>query len=61
MPRGPSYAGMPFSIIARMSARPLSWPTGAAPALHSLMPLYFAGLWLAVNIAPGMSSEPAAK
>ena len=35
-------------------------PTGFAPALHSLMPLYLAGLWLAVTIAPGMSSEPLA-
>ena len=34
---------------------------GAAPARHILMPLYCAGLWLAVNIAPGTSSEPAAK
>src|SRR4051812_45369337 len=25
------------------------------------MPLYLAGLWLAVNIAPGMSSDPEAK
>src|SRR3954451_21679477 len=34
---------------------------GAAPARHILMPLYWAGLWLAVNIAPGTSSDPAAK
>ena len=34
---------------------------GAAPARHSLMPLYFAGLWLAVNIAPGRARLPEAK
>ena len=45
----------------RISTSPESWPIGAAPARHSLMPLYCAGLWLAVNIAPGTSSEPAAK
>ncbi len=28
-------------------------PIGCAPARQSLMPLYCAGLWLAVNIAPG--------
>ncbi len=44
-----------------MSRRPESEPTGAAPARHSLMPLYCAGLWLAVNIAPGRSSRPEAK
>src|SRR6266498_4051939 len=44
-----------------MSARPVSCPTGAAPARHSLMPLYWAGLWLAVNIAPGASRCPDAK
>ena len=31
----------------------MSSPTGAAPARQSLMPLYCAGLWQAVNIAPG--------
>ena len=44
-----------------MAVSPDSWPIGAAPARHSLMPLYCAGLWLAVNIAPGRSSDPAAK
>src|SRR4051812_9282558 len=44
-----------------MVARPESWPMGAAPARHILMPLYWAGLWLAVNIAPGRPREPAAK
>lgn len=44
-----------------MSARPVSWPTGAAPARHILMPLYWAGLWEAVNMAPGRSRLPEAK
>ncbi len=35
-------------------------PTGFAPALQSLIPLYLAGLWLAVIIAPGMSRNPLA-
>ena len=35
--------------------------SGAAPARHSLMPLYWAGLWLAVNIAAGASRRPDAK
>ena len=47
--------------MALISARPVSWPIGAAPARHILMPLYSAGLWLAVNIAAGLSSVPAAK
>lgn len=46
---------------AAMVASPVSWPTGRALARHSLMPLYWAGLWLAVNIAPGQSSLPEAK
>ena len=33
-------------------------PTGRAPARHSLMPLYWGGLWLAVTIAPGMPRSP---
>ena len=44
-----------------MSRSPESEPTGAAPARHILMPVYFAGLWLAVNMAPGRSSRPEAK
>ncbi len=40
---------------------PVSWPIGAAPDRHTLMPLYWAGLWDAVNITPGLSSEPEAK
>ena len=40
--------------------RPLSMPTGRAPDKQNLRPLYWAGLWDAVNIAPGASSAPAA-
>jgi hypothetical protein len=39
----------------------VSCPIGVAPARQSLMPLYLAGLWLAVNIAPGRPSVPEAK
>ena len=35
-----------------MVTSPESCPIGAAPARHILIPLYCAGLWLAVNIAP---------
>ena len=51
----------PAATISLIWVRPVCSPTGAAPARHSLMPLYCAGLWLAVNIAPGASSLPAAK
>ena len=51
----------PDATISLICCRPLCSPTGAAPARHSLMPLYFAGLWLAVSIAPGASSRPDAK
>ena len=34
---------------------------GRAPARHILIPLYWAGLCEAVNMAPGASSVPAAK
>ncbi|CPU62201.1 Uncharacterised protein [Mycobacteroides abscessus] len=33
----------------------MSVPTGRARDRHSLIPLYRAGLWLAVNIAPAAS------
>ena len=49
------------AAIALISARPLSSPTGRAPARQSFMPLYWAGLCEAVNMAPGASSFPAAK
>jgi len=42
-------------------SRPVASPTGAAEARHILMPLYWAGLCDAVNIAPGASSLPDAK
>ena len=51
----------PDATISLICVRPVCSPTGAAPARHSLMPLYCAGLWLAVNIAPGASSVPDAK
>ena len=49
---------VPAATVALICARPVSSPTGAAPARQSLMPLYCAGLWLAVNIAPGASRRP---
>ncbi len=39
--------------VALISTRPVSSPTGRAPARHNLMPLYWAGLCEAVNMAPG--------
>ena len=33
-------------------------PIGCAPARHIFMPLYCAGLWLAVNITPAWPSRP---
>ena len=48
----PSVAA-PEAIRSRISCNPVSAPTGTAWARHILMPLYWAGLWLAVNIAPG--------
>ena len=44
-----------------MADSPVSKPTGTAFARQSLMPLYWAGLWLAVNIAPGTPRCPEAK
>ena len=46
--------------MAWISASPVSRPIGRAPAWQSLSPLYRAGLWEAVNIAPGASRLPAA-
>jgi hypothetical protein len=57
----PGPAGSPAWARSRISASPLSIATGCAPARQSLMPLYSAGLWLAVNIAPGASRWPLAK
>ena len=44
---------------SRPARSPGRWPR--RPARHSLMPLYRAGLWLAVNIAPGRPRWPDAK
>jgi hypothetical protein len=41
--------------MALISPSPVSSPIGAAPARQSLIPLYWAGLWLAVIIAAGAS------
>ena len=57
--RGPTPSST-VDEVARISARPLSMPTGLAPARQNLTPLYCAGLCDAVNIAPGRSSTPAA-
>ena len=38
-PAGPVPSGTPAATICRSSASPVSWPTGLAPARHSLMPL----------------------
>ena len=46
------------ATISLICCSPVCSPTGAAPARHILIPLYCAGLWLAVNIAPGASSVP---
>ena len=52
-PTGSPEAGTGSATMSRIWARPESCPTGVAPARHILIPLYWAGLWLAVNIAPG--------
>ena len=51
----------PAATRSRMSSSPVSAPTGAAWARHSLIPLYCAGLCDAVNIAPGRPHAPEAK
>ena len=51
----------PFSMISRITCNPDSLPIGLAPLLHNFIPLYFAGLWLAVNIIPGKFNFPEAK
>ena len=56
----PVLGGVSASTSRWMSVSPVSWPTGDAPARHSLIPLYLAGLWLAVNMAPGRSRLPEA-
>ena len=59
-PAAGSAAPISSAARSRISASPVSVPTGSAPARHSLMPLYRAGLWLAVNIAPGRPRLPLA-
>ncbi|CFE84491.1 Uncharacterised protein [Mycobacterium tuberculosis] len=61
VPGVPSYRATPAIRSSRMAVSPVSAPTGLAAARHILMPLYAAGLWLAVNIAPGQSNSPEAK
>ena len=60
---GPSaaHSSSSASAVAWISARPVSRPMGRAPDWHSFSPLYRAGLWDAVNMAPGASRLPAAK
>ncbi len=54
-------ASPPRSTIALTSRRPVSSPTGFAPEMQNFSPLYCFGLWLAVSMMPGTSSEPEAK
>ena len=51
----------PPATRSRISARPVSSPTGRASLRQSFIPLYCAGLWLAVNIAPARPRCPEAK
>ncbi len=51
----------PAATASLIWTSPVASPIGAADARQSLMPLYWAGLWLAVNIAAGASSRPEAK
>ncbi len=58
---GAPTGGSPASVSALIRPRPVSSPTGLAPARHSLIPLYCAGLCDAVSMAPGASYSPAAQ
>ena len=60
---GLTAVGPPPSRSAsdRISPRPVSSPTGAAPARQNFSPLYWGGLWLAVTLTPGTSRSPEAK
>ena len=49
------------SARAWISFRPDSEEMGWAPAFAILMPLYSAGLWLAVKVAPAALRDPQAK
>ena len=53
--------GVPSLTKFSMVTSPDSLPIGLAPLKQSLIPLYAAGLWLAVNMAPGRLSFPEAK
>ena len=55
--RGRRVGGSPAATRSRTADRPVSMPSGTAYARHILMPLYCAGLWLAVNIAPGTAER----
>ena len=50
-----------FADSSLTRSRPESMPTGRAPARQNLMPLYWAGLCEAVNMAPGAPRLPEAK
>ena len=53
LPTGLLVIGTPLITKSLIRISPDSWPIGRAWLLHNLIPLYAAGLWLAVNIAPG--------
>lgn len=53
--------GEPSFTKRSIVSNPDSFPIGRAPLRHNLIPLYSAGLWLAVNMAPGKFNLPAAK
>ena len=56
-----SSSAEPFRTKFSIVSNPDSLPIGRALLRQSFMPLYSAGLWLAVNIAPGSPSLPEAK
>ncbi|CAB4810921.1 unannotated protein [freshwater metagenome] len=60
-PTFPREIGDPVRTKFSIVCKPDSLPIGLAPLRHNLIPLYCAGLWLAVNIAPGIFNFPAAK
>ena len=60
MPGTAAGAGSSPEATSLMRRSPVSSPTGRAPDRQNLMPLYWAGLCEAVNMAPGASSAPAA-
>ena len=60
-PIPPSANGDPSRTNFSIVTRPDSLPIGLALLKHNFIPLYSAGLWLAVNIAPGNPNFPDAK